>query len=363
MTIFRGVLAVALLLFFAAPARAQQRRPLNPRYKKRKAAAAAPAVPRLLHGTWSAQADEVVRRFLDVHGSSSTAYDASAPPAAAIAWDGTAFYGDPMEAVFHKLVVEAEFKFSEDFWKRVPLGYGRQKIRAAYEIFSAQPKKLWPTQPEYHQFRKYMLASYQDTCAKVGRKECRGYLAELLIGFTEEEMRDYAKAAMAEEAAQKPRLDREGVSDADPDPVLWPRGLIPVPEIVELVRVLRANGVDVWAVAPEPQAVLTESALAGGVDASRVLGIKQGSQRARYDGNLKEPVPVRGGMVDAVVSSLGRPPELVVAARIEDFQMLEYCPGLRIVVDDPREPGVHKRAQVDHALLQPPFAVLLTPRH
>lgn len=361
MTIFRRGIFFALLLL-APPARAA--RPLNPRYgKKKKAAVSAPqAAPRLLHGGWTADADAAVRRLVELHGSSSTVYDADVPPAAAIAWDGTAFFGDPAEAVFHRLVVNVEFKFSEDFWKEVPIGYGRQKIRAAYEQFITLPKHLWPTQPAYRQFRKYFLASYQDTCAKVGRKECRAYLAKLLIGFNEEQAREYAKLAMAEELKEKPRLEKEGESDVDPDAVLWPRGLIPVPEIAELVRVLRANGVDVWAVAPEPQPVLVESALSGGVDATRVLALKMGTQRGRYDGEIKEPQPIRAGMVDAFVGALGRPPALVVAARAEDFELLSYGSGLRIIIDDAREPGVRHRGQVEHAVLQPPFSVLLTKR-
>lgn len=363
MTIFRRVVFAALLLAWTAPARAQAaRRPLNPRYhKKAGAAAKAPERPPFLGGGWTPQASEAVRRFVEVHGSSAALYDANTPPAAAIAWDGSAFFGDPAEAVFHKLVVEVEFKFSEDFWREVPLGYGRQKIRAAYEQFASLPKTLWPMQPAYHQFRKYFFASYQDTCRKVGRKECRGYLAKLLIGYTEEEAREYAKAALAEESAQKPGLEREGTSDVDPRPVFWPRGLAPVPEIKELVAVLRAAGVDVWAVAPEPQAVLMESVSYSGVDPSRCLGIKQGSDRSRYDGILREPIPIRGGMVDAVVGALGRAPAFVVAAREEDLPLLEYSPGLRLVLDD-GEPELRKRAKQDSALLQPLFTILLTKR-
>lgn len=364
MTIFRHAIFLFLALAAAVPARARsRRRPLNPRYHKRNAAATArPEVPRLLHPGWTADADAAVRRFVDVHGSSSTAYDAASPPAAALAFDGAAFFGDPAEAVFHKLVIDVEFKASEDFWKRIPVGYGRHKIRVAYEQFAALPRNLWFTQPAYHQWRKYMLGSYQDICRKVGRKECRVYLASLLIGFSEDEVRDYSKAAMAQELAQRPRMDREGVSDVDPDPVLWPRGLKPVPEFAELVRVLRAAGVDVWALAPEPQPVLTEAAALLGVDQTRALGLKMGTARARYDGTVHEPQPIRGGMVDAWVRTLGRPPALALASRREDFELLEYCPGLRLVVYDPLEPGVRKRGQVDHAVLQPAFSVLLTKR-
>lgn len=361
MTIFPRAVLALLLLVCAAPARAQ-RRPLNYRRRKKQSEAAKAAEPPSLLGkTWSPEARAAVRRFVEVRGSSSPVYNADAPPAAALALDGAAFFGDPAEAVFHKLVVEAEFRFSDDFWKQVPLGYGRQKIRAAHEQFSGLPKSLWPTQPAYHQFRKFFLASYQETCRKVGRKECRGYLAKLLIGFTEEEAREYAKAALAEEAAVAPALDREGESDVDPAPVFWPRGLAVVPEFAQLVGALRANGVDVWAAAPEPQAILVEAAALAGVDASRCLGIKQGSERSRYDGNLREPLPIRGGAVDAVVSALGRPPDLVLAARLEDLPLLEYTAGVRLVLDD-REAELRRRAKLDGAVLQPLFAVLLTKR-
>jgi hypothetical protein len=359
LTIFRRVIFLALALFCAAAASAEPpRRPLNPR-KRRPAGAAGPAkpqeAPRILPGRWTKEIDRAVREFLEVRGSSGTAYDENLPPVAALAFDGAAYsVGDPSAAVFYRLVERGEFKFSEDFWKQVPLGYGRQKIRAAREQFMALPDTLWPSQPTYRQYRKYFLASYRDTCVKVGRKECRSYLARLLIGFTDEELRDYARAALDDEAKEPARVEKVGLDDVDPEPLLWQRGLVAAPEFAALVAVLRGAGIDVWTMAPQNQEILLEAATRAGVDASRVLGIKHFKDREKLTGQLREPIPVRGGALDAVLKSVGRAPSLVLGARREDFELLGYSAGLRLFIDD-GDADVVKRAKAQGALLQPFF--------
>lgn len=356
MTIFRRVIFVALLLGCAAPARGYgYPKPKNWRKLGKKPAAAAtaetPTGPDLGPG-WSAKTRQALDELIKVRGSSAPAYNAQVPPVAVIGYDRLAADGDASEAVFYRLVTEVEFKIGDDFWKQVPIAYGRQRLRADYEAFSALDKKLWPLQPEYRDFRKGFLSSYQRICALVGTRECRSYLAALLVGFTSDEARDYAKNALAEEAKQKPRVELVGDSDVDPRPVRWRRGFSPRPQVARLIAALRAAGFDVWMLGVDAQPVLLAAAADMGVDTSRCLGIFQHTEHSRFNGQPKEPVPIRVGAVDALVNSVGRRPTLAVAGWAPFADLLLYTDGLRVVVGDDAE--LAKRL-AGGAVVQPAF--------
>jgi hypothetical protein len=337
LTIFRHPFLLAAALLWAASANALgERRPLNWRRAKKKPAVAAEekgarAGPRL-GARWSRKSREALWSLMEVRGSSSAAYNAEVPPVAMID-RAAAVEGDVAEAVFFRLVTEGEFKFDDDFWKLVPAGWGRQRLRAAYEQFAELPKTVWPSQPAYRQYRKGFLEGYRRICGHVGVKECRSFIAKLTYGYTEEQLREYAKKTLEEEAKQQRRDEVIQESDQDPRPLLWPRGFSIVPEMAELVKALRAAGFDVWSVglAAQPELVV-ESGL-WGVDPTRCLGIKQATERERLNGQLLEPIPIRVGAVDAAVSALGRRPALVVLSSTEMADLAIYAEGLRVLVD------------------------------
>ncbi len=122
----------------------------------------------------------------------------------------------------------------------------------------------------------------------------------------------------------------------------------------DLVGILRAAGIDVWAIGLQPQPQLVAAAELAGIDASRCLGIRQNTDRDKFAGRLREPIPIRGGAVDALVGSLGRPSELVIAAR-DDFELLMlYGGGLRVLVDR-GDTALRRKFEAAGALIQPQF--------
>jgi hypothetical protein len=327
-------LLLAALLCATSARALGERRPKNWRRAKKKAAVEEPGARKgpFIGARWTRKTREAIWDLMEVRGSSAPAYNSEAPPVAVID-RAAAVDGDVAEAVFFRLVTEAEFKFDEKFWKLVPVGWGRQRLRAAYEQFAELPKSVWPSQPAYQQYRKGFLEEYRAICGHVGAKECRSFIAKLTYGFTDEQLREYTKKVLEDEAKEKPHDDVIQVSDQDPRPLLWPRGFSVVPEVAQLVTTLRAGGFDVWAVglsaAPEH---VVESGL-WGVDPSRCLAIKQATERERLNGQLLEPIPIRVGAVDAAVSAFGRRPALAVVASVEMADLALYAQGLRVLVD------------------------------
>lgn len=364
----RFVLAGFLLLL--APATWAYRRPRNPRYKKRAAAAlgisfsTAPVgvvlIDRLKPGRWDPKVKLALELFAARRGKSSDSYDPEHPPAAVLSFDNAALDGDVGEAVFYRMVDRADFKFDDDWWKLVPLAYGRQKIRAAEEQFISISSAAWREEPTYLQFRKYMIESYQQSCRKVDRKDCRLYLARLSAGYARDELSDYAKAVLAAQKARPIALEEVGDSEEDKSPVLIRRGLRDVPEMKDLCRLLLAAGVDVWIVDLESRDLLLAAVGGYGIDPSRVVGISQGAFRDRLTAKIEEPVPFRAGKVDAVLAHVGRAPDLVVGASADDGELMAYGGGLRVLLDR-GDSVLRARARKSGWLLQPSFVT--SPSH
>lgn len=329
----RIVALLLLVLPCGAFARAQKR-PLNPR---RRRAVAAPNTPapqqRRLAGRWSEPIVEAVDLLVETHGTGSAGYDETAPPVAVLAFTEGLIDGDFAELVFWKLVRQADFRVDDDFWNIIPLAYGRQRIRAAYEEYREKPQSAWSSQPEFHAFRKGLLKSYRDVCEKVGRTECRVYLARLFRGYQLDEARVYAEQVWDEEVSREETLDPVPGYPGDPEPLTMRRGIRPVIEMVELARRLREAGFDVWTAALVAQPVLESAVPKLGLDVTRAAGIKQAQFKDRLTGRVLEPIPARAGRIEAVIKRAGRTPVLVVGAMADDEALLSYGSGLRILLD------------------------------
>lgn len=329
----KSALLALLCLGLAAPACAY-RKPRNYRRKKKvEVSASSSTIVGLPPGRWAPGVRAALLKFATERGAGSPGYDASKPPLAALPFNDFAVEGDPGEELFTRIVRRGAFRFSEDFWKQVPIAYGRQRLRAAYEQFSALPEGVWERQPTYHQYFKGFVKSYQDMCVKVDVKDCRVYLARLLIGFPEADIAKYAEETVKEEREREPGLEDVPEAAGDARPAKIRHGLREIPEARALVEFLKANGVEVWFLEMDARQALNAAAAGWPVPPERQLAIRQGLFRERFDGKPFEPLPIRGGKVDALVEAAGRPADLVVGVSVGDVELLSYGTGVRVAVD------------------------------
>jgi phosphoserine phosphatase len=370
----RKVLCAALALLLATPAAAKPRS-LNYRMRKKPAVstgtvdgvepssgtvrsfdtpAPSTAPVRLMGGRWSPEARAAIEKLIAERGRTSTGYDIKAPPVAVLPWSDAAVAGDPAELVFLRLVTEAKFKVSDSWWEIVPIVYGRQPTRAAYESFVSLSSSVWTAQPGYHGWRKGMLSSYVDLCRGVGRKECRSYLARLWAGWRADEAEDFAKETLAAEKRRPGSSESIPGEPGDKSPLHARRGLRIIPEMRDLSVKLKASGFDVWVIDDLPQSVLLASAGDYGVDPSRVYGVQNSTDGPRMGAEVLKPVPTRGGKTEIVQAALGRPADLVVGRDIADFDVLNYGDGVRVVFD--LDPELVKKARERGWPVQKAFA-------
>ncbi len=350
------LLAVFAVGAAAKPPKNFRRRPKPARVEAVDASTAtAKAQPaKLLPGRWTPEARAALEGFLAARGKHAPGYDAAKPPVAVLPWSDALVAGDPAELVFLRLISRAQLKFDDQLWEVVPIAYGRQPARAAYEQFIHVSSSTWPSQPAYHQYRKALLGSYIELCRGVGRKECRSYLARLWAGFKESEAEDYARAALAEEKSRPSSVETVAAEEGDPAPLKIRRGMRLLPHMRDLVAKLRAAGVDVWVVDDVPQQTLLAAASDYGVDPSRVAGLVNAPDGARLSAAVLKPIPLRGGKAEIVRKAVGRSADLVIGRDASDLELLQDGEGVRLVLGG--DPALEKAAAENGWIVQPALA-------
>jgi hypothetical protein len=318
------------------------------------AAAAAP-IRRLAPGRWRPEVRKALEEFMAARGKGSLLYDPRSPPTAVLAFSDAVVVNDVGEAVFQRMVERADFRFSDEFWRDVPLAYGRQRLRAAHDLFSDLPVSVWPQQPAYHQYRKGFLKAYRDMCDKLGRLECRAWLVKLMRGYREEEIVFYTMTAIGEEHLRPVVEELVRDDPEDPDPVIIRRGLARIPEMQELCTALRESGFEIWFVDSAAQPELEAMARDYEVDPSRVWGVRGKIVSEKFNGNIIPPVPIRGGKTEILSAKLGPAPDLSVGVGLDDKELLEYGTGLRLLLDR-GDAGMRRLAVEKNWLRQPAFS-------
>jgi phosphoserine phosphatase len=306
---------------------------------------------RVMAGRWTPEARAALDAFLAERGKSAPGYDATKPPVAVLPWSDALVSGDPAELVFLRLTTLVDFRFDDAWWEIVPVAQGRQPARAAYENFISLSSAVWQSQPDYHRYRKTILAGYLGLCREVGRRECRQYLMRLWAGWRDDEAVEYARLALAAEKSRPGGVELVSAETGDPSPLRVRRGLRLIPEMRDLAQKLRAEGVDVWIVDDVPQPVLSASAADYGVDPSRIVGVRAAADGARYSAAVLKPVPTRGGKPEIIKAAVGRPPDLALGRDAADVEMLSYGSGLRLVLSGDKE--LEGKAKEKGWLIQP----------
>lgn len=364
--------AVFFILLLALPVLAKKPRSLNWRLRPKPVAVSTdtaaeaevvePTAPAkvepvrvaLMAGRWKPEVREALERFLAEKGRKSPGYDAKRPPVVVIPWSDAAVSGDPAELVFLRLVTDVGFRFSDEFWEIVPIAYGRQPTRAAYEQFVVLSSAVWRSDPTYDAYRKDMLSSYLELCRGVGRKECRSYLSRLWAGWRDDDAYDFSRETLEKEKNSSVTRELVRGEPEDRAPLKLRRGLRLIPEVRDLVGKLRAEGFDVWVIDDVPQPVLAASAVDYRLDPSRVYGVHNSTDGARMGAGVLKPIPTRGGKTEVLQAMLGRPADLVFGRDSADFELLSYGDGLRIVFDHDSE--LVRRASERGWLIQPSLA-------
>ncbi len=335
-------------------------RPLNPHWKShlsaKKTAANSKKSPAAFSGEgWSPQVAQAIRKLIAQKGNTSPSYNPQKPPIATLPWEGVIANNDADALIFWRLVRRADFKFSNPFWDIVPIAYGRQKIRAAYEQFSPLPKTIWNTQPTYHQYLKYFVKSYQDQCRETGLKSCRIYLSRLWFGFSPQEAVAYAQITLNQEKFQALKKEMIAEPPEDRSPVYLKRGIGVRPQLIELVQSLHTAGFDIWILSANAETTLQAALNWADIAYAHPAGIKlKLDKKGFFNGQISQPLPFWGGEIETIIFHTGRAPALSLGFWRQDQEILSYGNGLKILIAGKNQ-SLIKTARKKGWLIQPSF--------
>ncbi len=314
---------------------------------------------RLLLGRWRPEIADALEKVLHEYGKGTADYRPEDPPVAVFSWDDVAISHHVGDAVFARLVAEAEFKFNDDFWQRIPVHYGRVRIRAAYNEFHKLSRASWKRNAYYQIYRKQFFKCYRSYCREYGEKKCALWRVQLMAGFSEGELRLYVRRVIDDELKRTVGWEKIGDTLEDPDPVKARAGLRWIPEMKDLFAKLKEKGFDVWVLSSSNQWAVEEMAKEYGVFRSRVAGIRLKTLDGVMSAEPLLPLPHGGGMAEAIVMFIGRSPVLIIGGE-KDEELLKYGRGTRVRIVDSTEglPGMTRAG----GLAQPRFSPVRLPQ-
>ena len=126
--------------------------------------------------------------------------------------------------------------------------------------------------------------------------------------------------------------------------------------MLELIDVLHLYGFSVWIVSSSVAPAV--KALGRQIDfpEDKILGIELETMGGRYTKSWRTQRLSEKANAKLFLDTVGRSPVLVIGDSMNDFELLENCEGLSIVIDRGEEAIVEK-AQKHNWLVQPQFQV------
>ncbi|MCA9519569.1 MAG: haloacid dehalogenase-like hydrolase, partial [Myxococcales bacterium] len=159
-----------------------------------------------------------------------------------------------------------------------------------------------------YDYRRDVFAEYEARCA-VDTTAGYGFCAQVMAGMDERRLDQLAAAFYAEFREHR------------------------IPEMSELVRLLRALGIEVWIVSASNRWLVRQSAADYGVPPERVLAIHTRVVDGRLTDELIEPVTNLAGKAQAIEHWIGVDPLFAAGNSANDWQMLERATTIRLVIN------------------------------
>ncbi len=310
----------------------------------------------LMLGAWRPEVHAALTELIKTHGVNSPNYDPERPPLAAIDCDGTLIHNDVGEAMMRYMITRRLIQSDRGFWgSLVPERMGRDALNAAHKAVAGRSDSEVYDTAAYRRYRAGMLGVYENLRALDGYEAAYLFSAKMLRGQHERTVNDLVEDVLDHE------LDRPlGVEDIPSGPPFGglsiPSGVSLYHEMVDLLGVLENHGFSSWIVSSSNVYIVRALARRIGFPEERVLGIELQTQGGRYTDRIMEPVPIGEGKLELFLDTVGRSPVLAMGNSMNDYELMENCEGLSLVIDQGDE-EIAARAEEHGWLLQDPLSV------
>ena len=309
----------------------------------------------LPQGPWLPEIHRALVDLLETHGVNSPDYNPDRPPLAVLDCDETLIHNDIGEAMLRFMVARRRLKTDRGFWNIIPERFGREAINAAYKAVAGRSDHEVNDTAAYRRYRAGMLNVYESIRETEGLEAAYLFAARMLRGLHERTVAELVEEVIDYE------LDRTvGHDDIPHGPpfggMTVPTGIRVYQEMLELLHALNTYGFQTWIVSSSNVNIVRALARRLGHPEEQVLGIELATQGGVFTDKAEEPVPVGEGKLELFLDTVGRSPVLAIGDSMNDFEMLENCEGLSIVLDKGDEELLEKAEELGW-MVQPGLSI------
>lgn len=306
-------------------------------------------------GAWKPEVHAALLALINQHGINAAGYDPERPPLAVFDCDETLICNDLGEAMLRFMVTRRRFHADRGFWQLIPERYGRDAIQAAFSAIAGRSDVEVKDTAAYRRFRAGLIGAYEALRANDGLEAAYLFAARLLRGLHERSVAELVEDVLDYELDRP--LSHEDIPPGPPFSGLQvPAGIRVYREMLNLLDVLDTYGFQTWIVSSSNAYVVRGLARRIDFPEDRVLGIELQSQSGMLTDRVVEPAPVGEGKLELFLDTTGRSPVLVIGDSMNDFELLENCEGLSVVMDR-GDDDLLERARELGWLIQGPLTV------
>ncbi len=245
-------------------------------------------------------------------------------PTAIFDCDGTMIQGDIGEAMFYFQIEHFLFRTSPAFlWHDHPK---RRELQTLYESLAGLPPGRAVRDRRFPSFADHLLSWYFNQLAEGKTAKACADIVRLLAGFRVREVREIAAATLRLELSM-PLSDRRIGS------FTLPLGIRYIRESVDALARLRSLGVDIWVVSGSSRWSVEAVFEPLEIPPRKIIGIDLLEEGAILSPQIREPVPVLEGKIEALRKHTLQKPCLVFSDSAYDIPLFKYSTGLRILVN------------------------------
>ena len=309
----------------------------------------------LAEGAWHPNVHAALLDLMDEHGVNSPTHDPEHPPLAVISCDDTLVVNDLSEATLRYVVTRRLIHADRGFWNLLPDRLGREGVRSAYAAVAGRSDAEVSDTAAYRRYRAGLIGVYEALRSTESADAAYTFAARILRGLHERTVADLIEEVLDYEFGRP--LSNEEIAPGPPFAgLLVPVGMRVYREMLNLIDVLEMYGFQTWIISSSNQYILRALARRIEFPEERALGATLHTQSGVLTDRLEDPTPIGEGKLELYLDTVGRSPVLAIGDYARDFDILENCEGLSIVVDRGDDEQVES-AKEQGWLVQQPMTV------
>jgi phosphoserine phosphatase len=284
-------------------------------------------------GAWDPEIHTALVDNITRHGITSPGYDPERPPLALIDCDGGLMYHELGEAMMRYLITRRHLNTDRGFWSAlIPDRMGRDALSAAHKAVAGRNDAEVRDTAAFRRYRAGMFGVYESLRQSEDPGAASLFAARVLRGLHERTVADLVEEVLDYELDRP--LSTEDIAAGPPfSAISVPSGIRVYHEMLGLLQALETYGFSTWLIGSANIYVMRALARRIGFPEERVLGLELQTQSGRYTDRPVEQVPIGEDKLELYLDVVGRSPLIAVGASANDYDFLENCEGVSILVD------------------------------